>query len=250
MTAFRPGKLTDIRLNDFTFTTCSDAECIRVSDHTDRCDGSAKIHQVRLKMVRHKPPEIIIWEMNQVFGLVNVFDNLKTYIDIVSTFPKSLDKYFFVQPSMMSPQNISFSKIKTLVNSLLKCVLDARTECCLQGEGVSQKMALHGLRGTVISQLIEAGHGDAAVALCSGHRDRRHFASYHNLRGGLGAKQQEDILRGTSDKEFSSTDNNSTDKVEEIPSFPEANNPSSSVVGGVHAENVTVNINYHLDAKH
>lgn len=52
------------------------------------------------------------------------------------------------------------------------------------------KKAPHGLRGTVISQLFEGGHEDAAVALGNGHCDHRSFAEYYNLRGRLGAKQQ------------------------------------------------------------
>lgn len=47
---------------------------------------------------------------------------------------------------------------------------------------------------TAIYRLFEAGNEDASAALRSGHRDHRSFATYQNLRGRLGMKQQEDIL--------------------------------------------------------
>lgn len=76
-------------------------------------------------------------------------------------------------------------------------------------------MALHGLRGTVISRLFEAGHGDAAMALRSGHRDHRSFASYKTLRGRLRAIQREDILGVSSDKSSSSNAFDSAKQVAE-----------------------------------
>ncbi|KAI0562731.1 DNA breaking-rejoining enzyme [Gracilaria domingensis] len=57
-------------------------------------------------------------------------------------------------------------------------------------------MTLHGLRATVITQLFGAGMDDASVAKRSGHRDMRSFASYTNLRGSLGKRQQQGILGG------------------------------------------------------
>lgn len=96
MTEVRSGKLADLRFGDFTFTTCSDAKCIWVSGHICRCDGSAKTRHGGLKIVSHKPPEIIICNMIQVSESVKVFDDLQTFIDVVSTFRKSLDKFFCV----------------------------------------------------------------------------------------------------------------------------------------------------------
>lgn len=40
------------------------------------------------KMANYKPPKLIVWNKNQVSGTVNAFQELKTYIDIVSTFCK------------------------------------------------------------------------------------------------------------------------------------------------------------------
>ena len=57
-------------------------------------------------------------------------------------------------------------------------------------------MTLHGLRGTVITQLFESGHAESSVALRSGHRGMEAMKAYQYLRGRLGMKQQEDILDG------------------------------------------------------
>lgn len=65
-------------------------------------------------------------------------------------------------------------------------------------------MALHGLRETAISRLLEAEHGDAVVALRSGHRGHWSFSAYQNLKCRLGVIEQEDILVVSSVKGSSS----------------------------------------------
>lgn len=46
---------------------------------------------------------------------------------------------------------------------------------CSPREEVSHRLAMHGLHRSVISELFEAGHGGAAAALRSGHRDESFF---------------------------------------------------------------------------
>lgn len=88
-----------------------------------------------------------------------------------------------------------FFKIQNLGrHTMQKYVSDGHNECEIKGEGIAHGLVLHGLRGIVITRLFEAGHSDASVALKSGHRDHRSFAAYQNLRGAIGAQQQEDIL--------------------------------------------------------
>ena len=55
----------------------------------------------------------------------------------------------------------------------------------IYGDGACQYMATHGLRATMISLLIAAGHSDASVLLRSGHRDASSLNLYRNLNGAM-----------------------------------------------------------------
>ena len=66
----------------------------------------------------------------------------------------------------------------------------------IYGDGACQYMATHGLRATMISLLIAAGHSGASVHLRSGHRDANSLKSYHNLRGSNGMNQLGPIFNG------------------------------------------------------
>lgn len=94
MTAFGPRELVDLRLFEFVFTTCNPFKCIWITGHIRRCDGSAKTRQGKLKMVNYKPPEITVWNMNQVSGTVSVFRIWK-YISIsLLRFVRSRTNFF------------------------------------------------------------------------------------------------------------------------------------------------------------
>lgn len=132
--------------------------------------------------------------------------------------------------------------------STKKYILSAFSECGNQGEGASEKMALHCLVKTAISRLFKAGHGNPAVALRSRHRDYRFFASYQNLRGSLGAKQQQNILNASSDRSSYSNDNVSSEQVADTAIVLQPVNLASSVFAGVCDGNFTVNLLYPSNA--
>lgn len=52
----------------------------------------------------------------------------------------------------------------------------------------------HGLRGILVTIIIEAGHFGYMICLRTGHDDPRSLQSYQYLRIELGVRQQHDIL--------------------------------------------------------
>lgn len=86
----------------------------------------------------------------------------------------------------------SFLQIKTwgshrLPSTYERQVFDSEN---VTREGVCDEMGLHGIRGTVITSLFEAGNSESSVALRSGHRDKRSFEAYHNLHRRVGEEQK------------------------------------------------------------
>lgn len=69
-------------------------------------------------------------------------------------------------------------------------------EVGISGTGVKEGMSTHGIRGTVTTLLVEAGHLDSAILLRTGHRNRQSLKHYQNLQGLEGMRQQNDILGG------------------------------------------------------
>lgn len=68
MNAFRPGELADLRFTGIYLTNCWDKECIRVVGRIGRFNVSSRNGQGGLKIVRYKPPEIIILEKKSSVG--------------------------------------------------------------------------------------------------------------------------------------------------------------------------------------
>ena len=81
-------------------------------------------------------------------------------------------------------------------NTFSKIVKDVCASNGISGTGSKKGMTTHGLRGTVTTLLVEAGHSDSAIAMRTGHRDPRSLKNYQNIQGWEGERQQCDILDG------------------------------------------------------
>ena len=66
----------------------------------------------------------------------------------------------------------------------------------IRGNGEGKTITAHCLRATMISMLISANYSDAAVVLCTGHRDTTSLQSYHNLRREQGEQQLQAVFGG------------------------------------------------------
>lgn len=95
ITAFRSEELANLKLEDFTFPTCSDLECFSVTDHTGLCVDSAKALHKGLKILICKPPKILIRRMKQFCGMVSDAEDSESYIGIVSRLRKPITKFLF-----------------------------------------------------------------------------------------------------------------------------------------------------------
>lgn len=65
---------------------------------------------------------------------------------------------------------------------------------CVRGTGLQENMTDHGLRGTMISQLIAAVNSDSSIILRKGHSSVDKLTRFHNLQCMEGFKQQVSIF--------------------------------------------------------
>ena len=73
-------------------------------------------------------------------------------------------------------------------NSFSVIVKDMCKSSNISGSGVLSFMTMHGLRATMTSLLIEAGHGDSSIVLRTGNSSVDTLKRYHNLHGAEGLK--------------------------------------------------------------
>lgn len=139
-------------------------------------------------MIGSKSPEVIVWNMNRESETVNIFQKLRTHVDIFSTFCKNSNSFCCAVKYNEFAKKKSFENQNLGRNSLRIHVLCAFEACNFQGEKVLERMAVHGLQETVIFQLVEAGHWNAAKAICSRYCDHCLFTAYQDLCDRLVAK--------------------------------------------------------------
>ena len=194
MTAFRSSELYEMRIKDVQFTSIEGDTVIRIVGRIGSANGASKNRQGGLRATDEKAPEVYIWNKDQVGGRVNVFKDIEEYLQMVTSF-RGEDDHFFASVNYYPKDGVFFFKDTNLgQNTIGDYVKKACIAVGVSGSGLKSHMTIHGLRGTVITRLFESGHADASISLRSLHRDFRSFKAYHNLRGVLGRRQQDDIL--------------------------------------------------------
>ena len=141
-----------------------------------------------------KPLEVTVWNRSSLGGLLNVYRDIDEYLKIREDMGLESDQFFLGYNAKGTELSSYFKKQHLGRNSFSKIVKTVCASLGISGTGVKHGMTTHGLKGTVTTLLVEAGHSDSSIAMRTGHRDPRSLKNYQNLQGRGGEKQQEDIL--------------------------------------------------------
>ena len=132
-------------------------------------------------------------------GLINIYDDIAKYWElrkVINLKDNAADRFLTgVNPKatrqecFLRNQPLGENKIRYLVQNA--CAVNG-----IKGVGSKDQISFHGLRGTVVSLLIESGMPDSSTVLRTGHRQMDSIRPYHNIRGSEGRLQQDIIFNG------------------------------------------------------
>ena len=130
------------------------------------------------------------WLMATWWGL-NIFELLNAYFEARRTANLAHYRFFLSINHGKEGYILKFFKPQPFErNTMTSIVKYVSASLGIRGEGVIKSITTHVLRGSMISLLISPGYSDAAVVLCSGHRDSNSLQSCHSLMGSNGVQQQ------------------------------------------------------------
>lgn len=251
-TAMRATELHQLNMSQVSMTTHSGEEVIRIVGIVGNLNGASKNAPGGMNAIKSKPKEIFIRNKVQMDGNINVYEDIKAYIEVRNNLTKRgfrSDRFFTaVNPRGTSMQN--FFKAQHLgihtMRSLIKTACSKNNIC---GIGANSSVVTHSLRGTATSLLIEAGVPDSAITLRTGHRQVDSLKSYQTLRGMEGKKQQDILFSGSkrllNDDEASKVSSNAKLPKSSETLQVESVNDIKSLVGAVNCSGGTVNLNFY-----
>ena len=146
-----------------------------------------------------KPLEVTVWNRSSLGGLLNVYRDIDEYLKIREDIGLESDRFILGYNAKGTGLSSYFKKQHLGRNSFSKIVKTVCASLGSSGTGVKPGMTTHGLRCTVTTLLVEAGHSDSSIAMRTGHDDPCSLRNYQNLQGRGREKQQEGIL-GVGDK--------------------------------------------------
>ena len=199
ITAMRPTALVNLTVSQFRNITLRGENVWRIREAVGSRSGASKTRTGGWKDASVKPLEVTVWNSSSLGGLLNVYRDIDDYLKIREDMGLESDRFLLGYNAKGTEFSSYFEKQHLGRNSFSKIVKTVCASLGISGTGVKHGMTTHGLRGTVTTLLVEAGHSDSSIAMRTGHCDPRSLKNYQNLQGRGGEKRQEDIL-GVGDK--------------------------------------------------
>lgn len=192
----RPTALSQVVLDQFELTERDGKPIFIYEERIGGRDGTSKTKQGGIKYIKRSPLRIPIHNMELVDGLLNPFSLVVDYFNIRLQMGPFSNRFFLqLAKKPDGKKRIHwFKKMAIGKNSFKGMVTDMCNAAGVKGTGLQNHMTDHGLRATMISQLIAAGHSDSSIILRTGHSSVDTLARYHNLQGVEGFKQQMGIF--------------------------------------------------------
>lgn len=194
LTAMRPTAMALLSRHQFCKMTLGGEIVWKITGTVGNVNGGSKTSSGGWSSIGRKPVEVCVWDQDYANGNINFFKILDEYIALRDSVAGDLDRFFLAVQLTAVDKGKFFKRQPLGKNSFLSAVKSCCNEEGIQGSGTKSWMTTHGLRGTLATILFEAGHSDSSVSLRTGHRDPTSLKSYQHLRGGLGLRQQRDLL--------------------------------------------------------
>ena len=127
MTSFRPTELSNIRVEDVTCFQSEDGDAWRIVGTLGDLGGASKTQGGGLKYVNVKPKEVLVWNKIQLDGLLNVYEDIQEYVELIKRIRSPKDKFFTAinYKSTIGIPETFFKAMNLGKNSFLKYVQDA-----------------------------------------------------------------------------------------------------------------------------
>ena len=198
VTALRPSALVHLCTTQFTKLKLRGEMVWRIRQAVGSRSGSSKTSAGGWKFAGEKPVETFVWDRPALGGILNVFEDIDDYMSVRVNMSVGSDRFFLGYKASGVTMSNFFKNQHLVRNTFSKLVRDVCASNGISGTGSKKGMTTHGLRGTVTTLLVEAGHSDSAIAMRTGHRDPKSLKKYQNIQGWEGKRQQSDILDGPS----------------------------------------------------
>lgn len=191
----RPTAMWELTISQFKRTT----ECGRkVYIYTERIGsrtGGSKTKKGGIKFISRAPVQVPLFDVDLLDGRLNFF---KMFEHLLSIRPDCASDRMFLQVNRGRTKPEEFFKRQNLGRGFFeRSVKTICNEAGVQGSGLNDYMTNHGLRSSMTSLLIDAGHTDSSIILRTGHSSATTLARYHNLRGSEGLRQQHSLFQDT-----------------------------------------------------
>ena len=199
----RPSGMWLLRLSQFTYIQAKGESVLQFTEMVGSKEGASKTKKGGLRAITQKAVKIFIWNRLLLDGTLNVYKDIHEYLTIRKQMKidgKNGDRFFLQANSKGTHKSNFFRKQVIGKNSFRKIVPNLCAKVGITGTGVNDCVTTHGLRGTMITLLLEAGHADTTIMLRSGHSQVQSVLNYTNLQGNEGLQQQMDMFRDTGSK--------------------------------------------------
>lgn len=191
----RPTAMHDLTLGQFTDIQVEEETVITYTERIGSTTGSSKGKKGGIKYIKRQPVRIPIWNRLLLDKRINLFSMIKHYMSIR---PEVESDKFFLQLNRGQVKEEKYFKAQHLGKKFFyNAVKNMCLEANITGTGVNDYVTNHGIRSSMISLLIEAGHTDSSIILRTGHTNTNTLARYHHLEGAEGLKQQIDLFKSS-----------------------------------------------------
>lgn len=189
----RPTAMWELTIDQFSKTTLDGKHIYLYTERIGSRSGGSKTKRGGVKYISREPVQIPLFDIDLLDGRLNFF---KMYEHLLSIRPDCDSKRLFLQINRGRTKPEEFFKRQNLGKGFFdRAVKTVCSEAGVTGSGLNDYMTNHGLRSSMTSLLVEAGHSDSSIILRTGHSNTTTLARYHNLRGAEGLRQQESLFR-------------------------------------------------------
>ena len=148
------------------------------------------------KFAGKKPIETFDWDRPALNGILSVFEDIDDYMSVRMHMSVGSDRFSLSYKAGGAVVSYVFKNQPLGCKTFSKIVKDVCACNGIAGTGNKKSMTTNGLRGTVTTMRVEAGHSDAAIAMRTGNKDPKFLQNYQTIQGCQGERQKFDILDG------------------------------------------------------